>query len=106
MDTFIVLALMLTVLTVPRLIARHIRNKRKFSVKDWNQTILTPKQEEFKSTSLEFLQRVVNQRKAALARLHESGFVNWEEYTTLYNALIQWRDDALKEIEHDTPLYM
>ena len=58
--------------------------------------------------SILYLQEVVNHRKVALHRLLESGFITWAEYHKLYDKLISWKEEILKDIDdrHFTFLYI
>ena len=67
---------------------------------------LTPYQQTHKNTSIQFLERVVNHRKTSLLELHKAGYLSWDEYTILYNWLIQWKDDKLKLLENNDYLCM
>lgn len=67
---------------------------------------LSPYKEKIRNTSILFLEKVVNQRKTAIARLVASELITWEEYYGLYEAIMMWKENKLKSIEAGTFLFM
>ena len=105
LETLILLGTIAVVVGIAKL-TRYIIDRRALPpfrfphVGEWRgPKELFPRKQELKNTSTIFLEKVVNQRKAAIARLVNSEFISWEEYYGLYEAIMMWRENKLKDIE-------
>jgi hypothetical protein len=112
LQTLLILAIIAVVVGIAKL-TKYIINRSALPpfrfphVRGWQRPKeLSPFKEKIKNTSTIFLEKVVNQRKAAIARLVASGFITWEEYYGLYEALMMWKENKLKDIEAGTYIYL
>lgn len=105
-ETLLILGTIAVLVGIYKIADYAIERNHPGPIRWWRSHIkkLTPYQQERENVSIEFLQRVVNQRKAALSRLYDSGFIDWDEYNKLYNALIDWKDKQIEIIHLEAPL--
>jgi hypothetical protein len=107
LETFILLGTIAVVVGIAKLTKYIINRNTLPPFRFWHgPKEVSPFKEKIKNTSTIFLEKVVNQRKAAIAQLVKNGFISWKEYYDLYEAIMMWRENKLKDIEAGTYIYL